>query len=225
LRSISAPERRLGRAAVARAELAEIDTGAMDADSIGGHAQRDHVALHRRRHREQPVGVAARRAHLAAGRRRAAPEMDIGAARLDRHRHAELPPHRDRRGPVGEEERRIDHVEREIAADVGEQRRERAAQRGDVKATPRAGHREKARAIDVEVLPLLAERQSGERGVAAGQPEREGGQADRRDDAKLDLRVRGKPKRLSLDENPEISPGGIGKQGGERQNAKHGAHP
>ena len=59
--------------------------------------------------------------------------MDVGAARLDRHRHAEMPAERDRGGAVGKEEVGVDHVEGKSRR-IGEQRHQRAGQRGDVEA-------------------------------------------------------------------------------------------
>src|SRR3546814_2016333 len=60
------------------------------------------------------------------------PMMDIGAARLDRDRHAVALPERDRGGAVGKEEFGIDHVEGKAFAQRIDHRHQRADQRRDM---------------------------------------------------------------------------------------------
>src|SRR3546814_8175634 len=63
--------------------------------------------------------------------------MDIGAARLDRDRHAVALPERDRGGAVGKEEFGIDHVEGKAFAQRIDHRHQRADQRRDMTPPPR----------------------------------------------------------------------------------------
>ena len=136
LRSISAPvdttsgpgdlELVFGGPPVARRELAEIDPGAMHADVLRWHAHRDHVAPHGVRYGQEAICPSAGAKHLGGGGCGFAPMVDVAAARLNRDGNAETLAQRDCSRAVGEEERRVDHVERKIVAQVGQQRGEGA---------------------------------------------------------------------------------------------------
>ena len=87
--------------------------------------------------------------------RLAAPMVDVGTARLDRHRHTKVPTQRNGGRPVGPEELRVDDVEGKIVAQPGQRPGQRAHHHRGV-ITPRpAGQMHETRPVHDKPPPRL----------------------------------------------------------------------
>jgi hypothetical protein len=161
-----------GISALDGVEAILVDAGVVDADAVGGQSHRDHVGLHRGADREHARGVAACGADLCGGGGCVAPDVDVGAARLDRDGDAVALAERDRGRAVGEEERGVDDVEREVFADRVEDGDERALQRCGVVAALEERADGEARAVEVDAFPAFVRRERGEGRVVAEVAER-----------------------------------------------------
>jgi hypothetical protein len=105
---------RFRRSAVLNTEHRAVDAGMVGADPFARHAHRDHVPAQRRRNREETIRRLPGRNDLAAAARHIAPQVDVAAPCLDRHRHAMAPTEPHCRRTIRIEELRVDHIEGEI---------------------------------------------------------------------------------------------------------------
>ena len=205
-----------------RAEAVTVEPGVMHRDLACIHSHHRHLACQIMADREQAGGGLGGVHHLLAGKALFAPEADIAPPRLDRQRQA----HRfgdDRGGrAIGEEELRVDQIDRGFGMDDLHQRQCSAGNGGRIAARADARDQGEMRAVDGDPALGACRRQIGQRTVA---PQGERWEADRIDQRHPPVPALGQRLHRTRHEGPEARIDRVGIERREAEDVFHIALP